>query len=182
LLLAGRLQSPVESTEGVAGTPSPPLFSGALQEELVDTAIETYSNDRDRVLQACISADSSPTAQAKFDALTLVWGYVFPDTTWKLRMDAALELTKLAGTTQTVLLYLEEFKGRDDIQWPLAFSRAMIQKKAKEAKANPVDEEITDGIRQALEIAERQGDGYKDFRKYIGNTQEGSEEGKGQSQ
>lgn len=188
LLLAVALQSPTMG-EGVAEEqPSPHSFSGALQDTdreihtivpvgLADVRLEGVY---ETALAACIAADSTSDISAQIKALDLVWGFVYPNTTWKLNKSSARELLKLAGSAQKVLLYLEEFEGRDDIQWPFGFSKAAIQKKVREEQK--ADGEITDGIREALRMGAEQGDGYKDFRRYIKGAKEGGKEGTGASE
>lgn len=183
LLLAVCLQRPMEGAVVIV-QPSPPFFSpyGPEQRGLQEgTANDTLASVPQGLQATLVAADLAQDKKAQVEALHRVWDVVFPDTTWKLTKNSALELLKITnGSAEKVFLYLQELQGREGIQWPFAYSKALLQKKMREeaqAPAQQADDEIPDGIRQALELGAKQGDGYTDFRKHLKSATQGNEGG-----
>lgn len=175
LLLAVFLQSPTEGAVASA-QPSPLPLYGALQESI--PMKKSMDADNDDLLSLCNAADLAQDRKRQIDVLERVWKEIFPTTPWKLNKASAQELLKITnGSTEKVFLYLEELRGREDIQWPFSYSKTLLIRKMKdEAQAAP-EPEIPPVMRQALEIGARDGDGYTDFRRYIGNTTTGNTKG-----
>lgn len=179
LLLAVCLQSPMEGEVAVV-QPSPPFFSpnGPKQNGLQAGTTNDTLASVPQLQATLIAADLAQDKKAQVEALHRVWNVVFPETTWKLTKNSALELLKITnGSAEKVFLYLQELQGRDDIQWPFAYSKTLLQKKMREEAQAPADDEIPDGIRQALELGAKQGDGYTDFRKHLKSATKGNEGG-----
>lgn len=153
-----------------------PLVGGGVLKPLPSLVSSVTVDAKERVIQACIVADASESKQAQIEALIGMWGYLFPETAWTLSKNSATDLLKLAGgSAERAFLYLEDVKGHDDIQWPLAYSKARIQKRMREEKMERQEQEEIDlRMRQALQIAAKgDDDGYIDFRHYIKEANEG---------